>query len=182
MSDPATRSSEELLLEFGRTGDPSLFTELVHRHRRPVLRRCLRLLHDLAEAEEVAQETFRRAFQHAATFRGGKAEAWLVKIASNLSINRMHDWTRERTAAATLIALPDPRDPHYSSTEIQLQVQAVLNKLEPRQKIVLKLLYFQRFTYQEIAEHTKWREGAVRSYAQNGRIQFAKWWNGRTGT
>ena len=78
-------------------GDRAAFNELVGRHGERALRLALRVLGDAAEAEEVAQEAFLRAWQAAAGFDPARARftTWLHRIVLNLAIDR----TRRRGRA-----------------------------------------------------------------------------------
>ncbi|WP_431269475.1 sigma-70 family RNA polymerase sigma factor [Dankookia sp. P2] len=99
------------LMRGAAAGDRAAFGVLVERHGERALRVAMRVLGDGAEAEEVAQEAFLRAWQAAASFDPDRARftTWLHRITLNLAIDR----TRRRGVApeageAALAALPDP--------------------------------------------------------------------------
>ncbi len=70
-------------------GDESAFTEIVTRYRGRMLQAAFGLLRNQADAEEIAQDTFVRAYRALALFRGDSSlSVWLHCIALNLSRNR----------------------------------------------------------------------------------------------
>jgi len=91
---------ETLLAGFG-AGDADLAGAFVRRFQRAVYGVALTVLKDAATAEDVAQQTFERAWRHAQVFdpRRGSVRAWLTTIAHNLAV----DVVRARR--------PDPMDP-----------------------------------------------------------------------
>jgi len=91
---------ETLLAGFG-AGDADLARVFVRRFQRAVYGVALTVLKDAPSAEDVAQQTFERAWRHAQVFdpRRGSVRAWLTTIAHNLAI----DVVRTRR--------PDPMDP-----------------------------------------------------------------------
>ena len=106
-------------------GDVSAFAALVDRHRREIELHCYRMLGSLEEAEDVAQETFLRAWSKLALFRfEGRASfrAWLYRIATNAALDVL-DRRARRVLPADLGPSADPRAP--------LPATAALAWLEP---------------------------------------------------
>jgi RNA polymerase sigma factor (sigma-70 family) len=93
-SDP----DEALLAGVGR-GDPSAVRQLLDRRLPRVLALARRMLNDPGEAEDVAQETFLRAWKQARSWRpgGAKFDTWLHRVALNLCYDRL----RRRREVAT---------------------------------------------------------------------------------
>lgn len=157
------------------SGDRNAFPEFFKRFSSPVVITCTAILRNRSEAEEIAQEVFLRVLDKAVTFRDGSAAMWVRAIARNLSINRFRQRARrpdgarpEPTAGPVPVATPS----------LVLDVLAVLEKLDPHQRQALVLFYIDGYSYAEISELMGIPVAAVKSSIQNGRIQFAKWWNG----
>jgi RNA polymerase sigma-70 factor (ECF subfamily) len=94
------------LVDRARSGDPSAFGELVKRHHHRIHRLAVHMLRDRAEAEDVAQETFIRAYNALARFDGrSEPYTWFYRITINLSLNRI----RSRKTARTTHDTDDPR-------------------------------------------------------------------------
>src|SRR5213595_1288779 len=73
-----------------RAGEPRAFEELVTAYQHRVFGVALRMLGSRAEAEEIAQEVFLRAYRALADFRGdARLGTWLYGIASRLCLNRL---------------------------------------------------------------------------------------------
>lgn len=94
------------LVDRARRGDVDAFGQLVRRHQPRILRLALHMLRSRSEAEDVAQETFIRAYQALSRFDGrSEPYTWLYRIAVNLSLNTI----RSRRTARTSGDSNDPR-------------------------------------------------------------------------
>ena len=82
--------SDETLLAGLGSGNPDAAAAFVRRFQSRVYGLALTMLRDSDLADEVAQETFVRAWRHAASYdpRRGRVPAWLLTIARNLAIDR----------------------------------------------------------------------------------------------
>src|ERR1035437_6631132 len=77
----------ELVLQTQK-GSPAAFEELVRHHQRMIHSLTFRMTGSLADAEDLAQETFIRAYGQIGTFRGtAKFSTWLYRIAMNTCLN-----------------------------------------------------------------------------------------------
>jgi RNA polymerase sigma-70 factor (ECF subfamily) len=93
------------LVDRAKTGDSAAFGQLVRRHQPRIFRLAVHLLRNKAEAEDVTQETFIRAYRAIQRFDGrSEPYTWLYRIAVNLSLNTL----RSRKASKTTDA-DDPR-------------------------------------------------------------------------
>jgi RNA polymerase sigma-70 factor (ECF subfamily) len=94
------------LVDRARSGDAEAFGSLVRRHQQRIHRLAVHMLRDRAEAEDVTQETFIRAYRALSRFDGrSEPYTWLYRIAINLSLNRL----RARKNARTSDDTDDPR-------------------------------------------------------------------------
>ena len=82
--------SDEALLAGLGSGNPDAAAAFVRRFQSRVYGLALTMLRDRSLADDVAQETFVRAWRHAATYdaRRGRVPSWLLTIARNLAIDR----------------------------------------------------------------------------------------------
>jgi RNA polymerase sigma-70 factor (ECF subfamily) len=82
--------SDEALLTGFATGDPDAAAGFVRRFQNRVYGLAVTILGDAKAAEDVAQETFVRAWRHASTYdaRRGAVSSWLLTIARNLALDR----------------------------------------------------------------------------------------------
>src|SRR3982751_6177153 len=98
MANPTDRE----LVDQARSGNSQAFGALVRRHQRRIFRLAFHLVRTGAEAEDVTQETFVRAYQALGRFDGrSEPFTWLYRIAVNLSLNaiRARKVTRDTTPA-----------------------------------------------------------------------------------
>jgi len=78
------RETDLLLVKRAQKGDTRAFEALVHKYQRKVIRLLSRFFRDEAEIEDVAQETFIKAYRALPSFRGDSAfYTWLFRIAVN---------------------------------------------------------------------------------------------------
>jgi RNA polymerase sigma factor (sigma-70 family) len=153
-----SRSDEALLIGLA-AGDRDAATGFVRRFQSRVYGLAVTILGDAGAAEDVAQETFVRAWRYAATYdaRRGLVSTWLLTIARNLALDR----ARLRGA--------DPVDPELIAFHLQRrqpaagaedaerieqrdQMRELLIRLAPEQRRALVLaIYFGR-TAREISE------------------------------
>jgi RNA polymerase sigma-70 factor, ECF subfamily len=84
MSPQASTRSEAEMIAAIITGDTQLYHELIHPYERSVYVMALSYMKNEADAEDVTQETFLRAFRNLASFRGeARFSTWLISIALN---------------------------------------------------------------------------------------------------
>jgi RNA polymerase sigma-70 factor (ECF subfamily) len=119
------RGDDRLMLEAQR-GDVDAFGVLVRRYQQRIHRVSLHMLRDAAEAEDVTQDTFVRAYRALACFDGrSQAFTWLCRIAINLSLNALRARKNRRAApdepeAALDATKPSADEPDREASERQL--------------------------------------------------------------
>jgi len=90
-------STDRDLVERARGGDSDAFGILVRRHQKRIFRLALHLVRTGAEAEDVTQETFVRAYQALARFDGrSEPFTWIYRICVNLSLNHIRSRKSQR--------------------------------------------------------------------------------------
>jgi RNA polymerase sigma-70 factor (ECF subfamily) len=141
-----------------RRGDDQAFAALVRKIQRPVYGLCLRLLRTEAEASEVAQEAFLRAYQHLDRYDETKPfELWVLAIARNLCLDVLRRRSRVKTedVADHEQSLPS-NDATLEDKAIARQERASLEEamatLSVEDREVLALYYVQKRTTKEIAQ------------------------------
>ena len=100
------KPSDRDLVERARQGDVAAFGQLVRRHQPRIHRLAVHMLREDSEAEDVAQETFVRAFHALARFDGrSEPYTWFYRIAVNLSLNALRSRRTSRVSGDSM----DPR-------------------------------------------------------------------------
>jgi len=146
--------SDRDLIVRARRGESEAFGELVSRHQSGVFNVCYRLLHEHGEAEDLAQETFMRAYDRLQTFDLEREFGpWIRRVAANLCLNYLESrrvtapLDEERDADQTL--LPEAVTEVRERSE---QIRAALSSLPPHYRVVVELRHYQELSYDEIAK------------------------------
>jgi RNA polymerase sigma-70 factor (ECF subfamily) len=143
------------LAERFRSGDRSAFDVLVRRHQKGVWRIVRRYLKRDADAADVTQQVFVRAFKGLAGFRGAASvRSWLYRIAINCSLSWLRDHRREQPseiAEDSLTELPVAPS-NIASDQDGVRLRAAIAQLPPKQKLVIELRVFDDLSFKEVAE------------------------------
>jgi len=175
-SDSDDRRAELDLARRARRGDAAAFDELVRRFQRPVFRFCWRLVRS-ADAEDVAQDTFVRAFVHFERFDAERPVLpWLIAIARRLCL----DLLRRRAVAARIPAMPIDTVT-MPGPEVEASIREQLRHLDraladldegPREAIIL--FHIEQMSYRDIAAALEVPMGTVMTWLHRGRAQLKR--------
>src|SRR5215470_12794306 len=175
-SDAENRRAELELARRARRGDAAAFDELVRRFQRPVYRFCWRLLRS-GDAEDLAQDTFVRAFLHFERFDPERPVLpWLVAIARRLCLDLLRRRKVMARAETGLVAGPPAPGP-----EGRASIQEQLSRLDhalagldegPREAIVL--FHIEEMSYRDIAAALEVPMGTVMTWLHRGRAQLKR--------
>ncbi len=141
-----------------RRGDQNAFAALVRQVQRPVYGLCLRLLRTEGEAQEIAQETFLRAYQNLERYDEERPfDLWVLAIARNLCLDLLRRRNRMQTEDVEEHAPVLPSgDPSAEDKAIEKQerksLEDAMATLSVDDREVLALYYVQKRTTKEIAE------------------------------
>ena len=172
------REDEQKLLARLRRGEPQAFETLVIEHQHRVFGVALRMLGSRAEAEDVAQEAFLRAYRSVAEFRGdAKLSTWLYAITSRLCLNRLDSAERRRTRHGDdlLESVPDERlDPPgaLEQRERRTALHLAIAELSDERRLVVVLADLEGLAYEEIAKALDLPVGTVRSRLHRARMEL----------
>ncbi|WP_426113352.1 RNA polymerase sigma factor RpoE [Massilia sp. PWRC2] len=171
------RECDQLLVERVQAGDQQAFNLLVAKYQRRLLRLVTRLVHDSAEAEDVVQETFIKAYRALRHFRGDSAfYTWLYRIGINTAKNFLVTQGR-RTPTSTesdtdhaegfddADSLRDINTPEsiMASKQIAFTVNAAMEALPLELRTAIVLREIEGLSYEEISEVMACPIGTVRS-------------------
>jgi len=157
-------------------GDSAAFDALVLRFQRPVYRLCRRMLRS-PHAEDLAQETFVRAFVHFDRFDPERPLLpWLLAIARRLCLDRLR---RERVMVeaddAPTAVDPAPSPERQAALREQLsRVERALADLDdgPREAVVL--FHIEEMSYRDISTALDVPIGTVMTWLHRGRAQLKR--------
>jgi RNA polymerase sigma-70 factor, ECF subfamily len=146
------------------------------------------VLHNAADAEEVTQEAFLRAYRKLDDLREPKNfKAWLVRIAFRIAIDRLRAAKRRNIhETAWMESGPSGLAPDAASRhELRGHLQRALDDLPERQRLALILTAIEGHTLADVAGMLGLPEGTVKSRVHFGKKQLAeklRWIAGRTKT
>jgi len=153
-------------------GDPRALRQLMDRHIGRIHAVAFRMLGNVADAEDVTQETFLKVWNQAGKWRAGgaKLSTWLVRVAMNGATDRLR---KKPFTDITEIAEPvDPgRRPDQSLEDAQLtaRVSTAIGKLPERQRAALVLNHYEGLGNPEIGDVLEISVDAVESLLARAR-------------
>lgn len=178
MAEPAMPFVQEV--RRARRGDSDAFASLVRTIQRPVFGLCLRLLRSEAEASEVAQEAFLRAYQNLNRYDESRPfDLWVMAIARNLCLDILRRRTRMSTEDVDEHAQVLPSgEPSVEQKAIdrqeRLSLEAAMATLSDDDREVLALYYVQRRTTKEIAQVMNVAPGTIMARLFRAREKLRK--------
>jgi RNA polymerase sigma-70 factor (ECF subfamily) len=165
--------------------DPVQFEAFLHHYQDLVYTTALRLVGRPAEAEDIAQEVFLKAYEHFdALAASPTAAGWLKTVARNLALNHL---TRYRNrwrffseleseedpepgrAFADTLAAPETHQQTLDTADQREILEAALQALPAAQRVPLVLYHFENLSYEEIAARLKVSLGKVKTDIHRGR-------------
>jgi len=153
------------LAERFRTGDRSAFDQLVRKHQKGVWRVVRRYVKSDADAKDVTQQVFVRAFKGLAAFRGAATvRSWPYRIAINCALSWIRDHKRQQPseiAEASLTAMPVAPG-QIATNQEGIRLRAAILLLPPKQKLVLELRVFDDLSFKEVAELAECSENTAK--------------------
>ena len=152
-------------------GDERAFEELVIRYEAKVRNIAFGVLRDRALAEDVAQETFLKAYRKADSFRAeGSVRSWLFRIA----VRRALDELKKRLRKAEVALADDGRqvDEPHKQLDAGWDLERALSRLTPEHRAALILKEVEGLSYQEIAESLGWPMGTVATRIHRARLEL----------
>lgn len=178
----ASADADDALLLRVRARDEIAFAELLQRHLGPVHGYLLRMTRSSADAEDLAQETFLRVWQKAASYDPGRARAsaWIHRIAHNLCVDGFRRQGakvggNQDSGASDEGGSDGPADigsdPYlqHSATETRALLLARLNALPATQRAAFVLCQIQAFSNAEAADIMGIRVRALESLLARAR-------------
>ncbi len=152
-------TDERGLVLQAKQGDRDAFGEIVRLHQQVVFNVAYRLLNNIQDAEDAAQETFVRAYRFLGKFDMDRPLApWLKRIAVNVCMNRLEGIKSASSLDDESAPAPDPGPGPEALTvkrDRERRISIELSKLPPRYRLVIELRHFQGLSYEEIAKELK---------------------------
>lgn len=141
-------ASDADLLAAAAKQNQQAFSELVSRHYQSIYRISWRLCAGHVDAEDVTQETFLKLWNNPNQLReAGALKGWLIRVATNMVMDRFRKKPMQDLEAAAEVADPAPNAPTMMDQSfIAKRMDAVIALLPDRQKLALTLVHFEQMT------------------------------------
>ena len=182
-------SNETEWIRLAREGDQAAFGRLVVTYQTSVYNLAYRMLGNVGEAEEAAQEAFLRAYTHLRSYDPQRPfRSWLLSIASHYCIDRLRrrriTWLSfedeiaapggptKLTEGWLTSASPNP-EAVVAQKEREKQIQQLLAALSPTDRAAITLRYWYDYSYEEIGETLSLTVSAVKSRLHRARRALA---------
>jgi RNA polymerase sigma-70 factor, ECF subfamily len=166
-----------------KNGDLAAFEAIVEKYKQPIINLMYRMLHDLDEAEGLAQSVFVRVYQAADRYEtSAKFSTWLFTIARNSCLNEIR--RRSRHPAESMDAadaddehparqFPDARAASATDAllgrELEEKIQEALDALPEKQRLAVLMCRQEDQSYEEIAQALGTSVSATKSLIHRGR-------------
>lgn len=159
-------------------GDDGAFADLYDRVSPLIFGVCRRVLRDVAESEEVAQEALLEIWRTAPRFDAGRGsvKSWCATIAHARAVDRVRSSQRRR-AREDAVSVPDPNPGDVVADEATARlegerVRRAIVELSPRQRESVELAYFGGHTQSEIAGLLQVPLGTVKTRIRDGLLRL----------
>jgi RNA polymerase sigma-70 factor (ECF subfamily) len=167
--------TEGMALELARAGRPEAYGFLYQQNFERISRLARRYVRSPEDAEDVAQDTFIKAFDAMGTYNPGLGsgfQAWINRICVNCAIDFLRSKKRRTgVGQVSLEALPqDPPSAAPSPEQIVIdrrtssRVHDAVDRLSPRQQVIFSMRYQDQLDIRQIALRLDCSEGNIRAH------------------
>ncbi|PKR77554.1 RNA polymerase sigma factor SigW [Halalkalibacillus sediminis] len=170
-----------------KKGNNEAFGELIDLYQQKIYQHCYRMLGNHHDAQEIAQETFFKAYKNIHTFKKQKKfSPWLYRIATNLAIDYMRkkkpisilDNEIKGSEQLTMLDQIESNEPSpdqaFEKKATNEELQYHLLQLPEKYRAVIVLRYIQELSLQEIADILDLPLGTVKTQIHRGRDVLKK--------
>ena len=170
--------AEARLVSDALGGSQPAFEQIVRRYQRPVISLIVRMTGDHAHAEDLAQETFVKAFRHLKSFDPARRlSSWLFRIAHNTTLDALRKLKPEvleldglRGGDPAAPAAPDPLE----QAALGEALNRALLSLRPSYRAAIALRYDQQLPFDEIGQILGVPEVTARTFVHRARKELAR--------
>ena len=181
---PGERDPDAALMLLVKQGDSDAFSQLVEKYKKPVMNLVYRMIRDLAEAEDIAQNVFVQVYKSAERYQvSSKFSTWLFTIARNLCLNEIRRRTRH-PADSMDASHPDQEDQPLQQYEdkkavsapdrllqgeLEAKIEQAVAELPENQRLAILMCRQDELSYEEIAQVLGCSLSATKSLIHRGR-------------
>jgi RNA polymerase sigma-70 factor (ECF subfamily) len=175
--DPCDTTS---LVARAREGDALAFGELVAEHEETVLRTAWRLVRNVEDARDIAQEAFLRLHRHLSTLDPDRDPApWLYRVTVNLGLSALRRRRRRREATfwgarglAEISAGQPEQERLGDAADARRVLASALDRLSDKERVAIVLRDLEGLEMADVARALGCRRGTVRAHLSRGRLKL----------
>ncbi len=170
-------------------GDEMAYAELLERFRRPVFSLIYRMIGDREQSEDLAQESFVKAFNNLDSYNPNyRFSSWLFKIANNHAIDHLRrarlptvsihgsphaaNAEREEETRIVLEAPDESPEQEIMALELGSEIEEAIKRLRPEYRTAVILRHIESRPYEEIAEIMDVPIGTVKTFLHRARAEL----------
>ena len=174
-----TTKAESRLIADARGGDEDAFRRIIERFQPTLTVQMSRFSRDRTVVEDLVHDVFVEALLSLANYKGRSPfEHWLRKIAVRVGYRYWKQQAREKRRLEVVReeAVINTNDPtsHSAAVDAREQLDVMLARLSPRDRLVLTLLYWDGCSVAETAERVGWTQSMVKVQAHRARNRLKK--------
>jgi len=179
-------SADFALVEDAKNGSEKAFASLMNRYHDPIYFMLYKMVNNSTDAEDLTIETFGKAFQYLNSYTPQYAfSTWLFKIATNNGVDFLrkkqmqpiqYDGTHDNmdNIAVTIQSdLPNPEEELIKRQKIDA-VKNLVSQMKPIHRKLIKLRYYEEYSYEEISAELKIPVGSVKAELHRAKTQLYK--------
>ncbi len=148
-----TAKEENLLIDRILRGEEHLYAQLVDEHKHYAFTIAFKVTQHKMDAEEVAQESFIKAFQYLKGFkRGARFSTWLYRIVFNTAISYKRKNKQVFEPVENIHHHSDEGETLLEKDDKKVFINKALSKLNEADQLSIQLFYLKEFSLEEVAE------------------------------
>lgn len=148
-----TVQEENELIDQILAGDKQLYAKLVDHHKNYAFTIALKITGIKADAEEVAQDAFVKAFHYLGNFkRGARFSTWLYRIVFNTAISHKRKNKQVFQSIESVHQKAAENETLMEKKDKQIFIDKALNRLNEADRLSIQLFYLKEFSLEEVAD------------------------------
>jgi RNA polymerase sigma-70 factor, ECF subfamily len=170
-------------------GDENAFRQMVEKYQKLVVNTCFGLVHNIQDAEDIAQDVFIEVFRSVGKFRGhSKISTWLYRIAVNRSLNFIRDNKRRKWFESveeadgsekfgifnSSVRKNEIPDSEMENKERAIVLHETIDSLPKNQRVAFTLSKYEDLSYKEISEVMEVSVSSVESLIHRAKKNLQK--------
>jgi len=141
-------NNEPELIAHALDGDSAAYAELVDRYKNAVYYHCFAIVRNEGAAEDIAQETFIRAYYSLKRYKKEyRLSTWLFKISTNMCLNYLKKRGKEIAVDDAAIATIVSHEPTPHVNALHTELHEAVQTLPPKYRAAISLYYWQGLDY-----------------------------------